>query len=438
MGEWSSLPAMDINPVGFGARNRALSADADLRQQQADQYRKLSPLELANEQLDVDNKRDMNPLNLRAKQNQQRLDDLDTGNKVIGQVVRDTMAADQADKVDVWDRGMKEAADSGVKAARQHIGHYRDDLAERLDDVYNGGADGKGGSRGGERIDKQADAVERVAIDRQVAQMKPADMILATKKANDVINSFNKVTDKASWDHELEYLKLNGIDTSGMPAEWSDLNFAAAKHMIEKKLVPYRDSMMERATILGIGAKPPALPQLGKSTLVGTDPGSRKPVYHNAETGEDTRGPYAIEPKARGAMSKFQFSYQAAIDDGMTPGEALKFANGQTIVRPERLEAMAAAQATKDLQALSFTDGIDNIGDKEAWLRSKTAEHLAKLKTAAEQGVPGGPKGGGGEKGGGGLPPRALADLKKHAGKRVTFGKNGTYVWKNGRAVKVE
>lgn len=428
MGEWSSLPAMEINPVGFGAKNRAALAESDLAQLRLDQARQLAPLDLQEKQATV-------PLTIRQKQNEQRVSDIDTGNKVIGQVVRDTMAADPEERAKVWDRGMQGAVDSGVAAARQHIGHFRDDLMERMDDVYNGAAEGK---RGGGAIDAKAGELDRQAVERQVAQMKPAELVQSAKRANDIINSFNKVTDKDSWDHEIEYLKMQGIDVAQiMPnTEWSALNYTAVKNRITKKLAPYRDAMMDRSMVLGIGAKPPEPTPVGKSTYIGTDPDTHQPVYHNQDTGQDTRGPYAVQPKGSAGLATFQGKYMAALNSGMGDSDALQFANGRKSLPPERLQAIALQQATKQLADETLAGAT--IENPEAWVRSKTVENMTLLTKAAGSGsapAPAAQRGGGG---GGGPPQQVMDQLKKAGGKPLRFGNQQVWKWQNGRAVRVQ
>lgn len=425
MPEFSTLPALDINPVGFGAKNDLVRAQADAAQQETE----LNKFKLQREQA-------MLPLDIQEAKNKSYLDQQGTNNSLISQVVRDTMAADPDQRASIWDQGMRDAQGKGATAASQYVGRYREDLADNLADYYGGQA--AGGPQRRNSVDAKADEVRQDAMDRQVAQMPPDQLALSLQKAQKVVNSFNSVHDQASWEQEMAYLKQNGIDPSSIlpDTQYSPLNYAAVKRKISQDLAPYMNSMSRRQSILAIGATPPAAPPLGKSTYVGMDSNGR-PVYHNPDTNMDTVGQVPITPGSggKGRMSDFQFRVAAFKRNGMSDNEAIQAAQNSRRVPPERLRAIATQEAGKQLADLSLSG--ETIPNAQQWLKSKTDEIYGQLSASAEQPMP--TPGGARQTGAGAPIPQKAADaVKAKGGQPVTFANGQQWVWRNGKPTRIK
>lgn len=369
MADLSALPALSIDPVGFGARNSLLQSQAASAYQQQQTQSQLAPLEVERAQA-------LTPLEIQAAKDKQRMEEMQTSNAVLAQVAKDAQAADPEDAPSIWDQGMKKAAANGITTAGQYVGHYRPDLAERVTDIYGGaGGQGRGGA-GGESAAGITTDVQ--AVDRAVASMPPAQLGISLKRADFLINSFNNVKDRQSWDNEIQLLKDNGIDVSHIlpNTEWNPLNYAAASRAI-KNLTPYRDAMAKRSAILSTGAVPPAPAPQGTSSFIGTDPQTQRPVYHNPVTGQDTIGQNPVGPKPSSAISTFQYKLATARNSGMTDEDAMQFANGKKTLPAERLRAIALEQANKELGDITLSGTM--IPNPEDWVRRKAAENYAIL-----------------------------------------------------------
>lgn len=428
MAELSGLPALDIDPVTFGARANQAMTTSMLAQQEA-------PLELQQQQVATQKASALAPLEIEEQKNRSRLQDLATANQTLAQVAKDAQAADPADAPDVWDRGMKAAADNGVGVASQYVGHYRPDLAERVGDVYGGQGQGSANAPGA-----GAPAPDPQALQRAVAQLPPEKLTTALGNLNRAITSFNSVKDQQSWEAELQALKDGGIDVSKfLPSlDWNPMNYAAAARAI-KSMVPYRDAMASRAALLTAGVTPAAPAPLGTSTYIGIDPETQKPIYHNSVTGQDTVGQQPIGPKPTAAVSTFQYKLRVAQGAGMSDQDALAFANGTKALPPERLQAIALTEANKELGDATLAGAV--IPNPDAWVRDKAQQNFQLLSSSAVK-APGGGAGGGGSTtpAPAALPARALSAVQAAGGKPVKFNNGLTYKWdaRAKRAVQVQ
>lgn len=432
MADLSGLPALDVNPIGFGADTNNRAAVSQLNQLAVQKAQALQPLE-------IEQQSKLIPLEIKEKQDASRLQEMQTANTTLAQVAKDAAAADPADAPRIWDEGMQAAAQRGVSAASQYIGHYRPDLAERVGDVYGGGAQGKGGSSSAATQSPQ----DQAAIERAVAGMPVAQVQTALGNLNRAITSFNNVKDQQSWEDELQALKEGGIDPSKfLPSlDWNPMNYATAARTI-KSLVPYRDAMAGRAAILAAGGRAAEPTPLGTNTYIGTTPDKQLPVTLNTTTGKESVGDVPVGPKPSAATSTFMFKQKMAIDAGMTQAEALNFANGVKSLPPERLQEMALSEANKELGDASLAGAV--IPDPDAWVRDKAAENY-KLLTSSAVAAPGGGAGGGAgttrtPPPASQLPKRAIDTLKAAGGKPVKFNNGFSYKWdsKTQRAVPVQ
>lgn len=435
----SGLPALSIDPVGFGARANQEVTQSMLAQQSA-------PIELQQRQLQADQATALAPLALKEAQQKSRLQDIATANETLAQVAKDAQAADPADAPDIWDRGMKAAVAQGVANANQYIGHYRPDLAERVGDTYGGQ-----GSGNGSKLAAAAAAQDQAGADRAVASMPAGQIQKSVGTFTAVENSWNKFRSNPSATADdlraqVGFLRQQGIPVdqvfAGIDFSRSDpasyaRNYAmanAAMQKLEASARPIYDAMQRRLGPMAIGAPAVAPVPLGTNQYIGTEPSTQFPVTINTVTGKEGVGNVPVGPKPAAAMSTFLLKQKMFADAGYSPTDALNLANGTKALPPERLQAMALEQANKELGDATLADAI--IPNPDEWMRQKAAENLRVLtgSTAAARATPGGVGGAPPSA----LPPQALAVLKQNAGKRVTFGKNGTYVWRDGRAVKVQ
>lgn len=435
---YSGLPAMDIDPLRKAAEMSRLQAETRGLQQNFDAgILDMDAKRLSNEgsKLDLAAKTALQPLAIKGAQQQSRLADIASSNEILAQVAREAQAADPADAPDIWDRGMKAAAEQGITTADQYVGHYRSDLAERVGDVYGG----QKASRGADK-DQPPQAFDAPAVNRALASMPPEKLKSAHANLNRAIEGFNRVKDKETWDAELQQLRDGGIDPSSfLPSlDWNPLNYAAAAKVV-KNLIPYRDAMGTRAALIGAGAAPPEAAPQGTSSYIGTDKSSGKPIYFNSSTGKETVGAREIGAKPTASVSVFQLKHDMAVENGMSESDALAFANGQKPVPQERLMAMAKDQANREYSNLTFAG--EQIPNPQQWIDKKTQDNFKLLTSAAAPG-PGG-AGAGGRKAPpppAAIPQRAVDALKSAGGKPVTFQNGLSYRWdaKAQKAVQVQ
>jgi hypothetical protein len=239
MPDLSGLPALSVNPVGFGATANEAAAQSGLAQLNLQRQQTLQPLELEQQSQLI-------PLATEAKKREAMLAQTQAGNDMIAQAAKDAQAADPADAPSVWDAGMQKAADAGHPAARQFIGHYYPAKADQISAVYGAPAAGESGSQS---ANSQAPAgPDPKMLDMQISQLPPQQIAQSLGNMNRAISSFNNVKDKESWDAEIQTLRQNGIPIDKLlpNTEWNPLNYASAARLI-KNMTPIRDAM-ERAT----------------------------------------------------------------------------------------------------------------------------------------------------------------------------------------------
>lgn len=433
MAGFSAIPALDVNPIGFGAANTAAMLSNANQAQEYQARQQLLPGQIADQQAEYAQKSQLRPLELKGAQQQSDLKSIDYANDTLAQVAKNAQAADPDDAPTVWDEGMKAAAAKGVTQASQYISHYRPDLAERIGDVYGSRAGGGGGGKAAATA--AGPAGDPAAIARAVAQLPPEKLQTSLRNLNAAIQGFNRVKDADTWNAELDTLRNSGmaVDQFLPNQDWNPLNFAAA-HSIIQKLTPVRDAMAMRAASMQMGlpaVQPP--PQYEpQSTYVGIDRDTGQPVYHDVHGGPDTMGANAIAPKPSAGMATFMLKQSAYLQSH--PGDdagALEFANGKKNLSPAQMMQSATDLANKQLADETLAGAT--IPDPDSWVKQKKAEIYKSLSTAEAPAAPNrsapAPAA---------LPARALDALKKANGQPIRF--NNGQSWRmgpNGKPVRV-
>ncbi|HZZ36009.1 MAG TPA: hypothetical protein VFE03_09805 [Caulobacteraceae bacterium] len=161
----------------------------------------------------------------------------------------------------------------------------------------------------------------------------------------------------------------------------------------------------------------------GRSILVGTDPETGVGIYFDPDTGEETRGENRLAAKpgsgAGGTATQFKYNAWLSAHPGDRDG-ALEFSSGRKRMAPEQARAIAAAQASRDMQA-AMLGGVQ-IDDPEAYRKQQEEIHFRDLTVATTAPVPN-PAGGGPPAAGGGVqaPADAVAYLKAHPNLAAQF-----------------
>lgn len=447
MADFSQLPALDIDPVGFGAKDALAQAQAQNAQQALVaakaanlEQQQLAPDVLAAKKAQLQEQTTLAPLDTTSAQQRSQLETTDYGNKQLAQVAAATAAADPTDAPDIWDDGMKKAAANGVTTASQYIGHYRPDLAERVQDVYGGAGSGQRGAGGAGAAEASSGGADPVQIQRAVASMPIGQAQTALRNLNRAITSFNGVKDQASWDAEMTNLQESGINVDAfLPnTDWNPLNYAAASRVV-KSLTPYRDAVAQRVAITDVGGAAPAAGQLYEPdyALAGVNT-TGKPVYFDKHSAAERVGESTIGAKPSAATGTFMMKQNAWLS--AHPGDqqgALEFANGKRSMDPSQMQVEALNQANKELGDAVLAGA--QIDDPDKWVRQRTAQNFQQISSASfsapgSNGTPGATTSGGAA-----LPARAVQAVKAAGGKPVKFN-NGT-VYKmgaNGQPIRVQ
>ncbi len=197
------------------------------------------------------------------------------GNTMMSQAATSALTADPDDAPRIWDDQMNKLAQSGVSGASQYVGHYRPDLAQRVQSAFSSGG-GKGGGTKGNPADQLAPAQAQA-----LSQMQPDQKAQALKNMNLAIDGFNKVNDQQSWNAEIEQLKQAGIPVDKMlpSLEYTPMNYRNAYQAIQK-LVPMRDAIQGEQTASAFGVNAPITAPV--------NPGEAKPgdVVYDKTTGK--------------------------------------------------------------------------------------------------------------------------------------------------------
>jgi hypothetical protein len=393
----------------------------------------LRPDALAARQAELQKESALAPLDVQAAQQKSALGNIDYANQLVAQAARAAQMADPADAPQIWDDAMQKAAAAGSPNARQYIGHYRPDLAEKVVGTF--GTQTQGSQRGAGAAAGGSPATDPMAVDRAVAQMSPDVMQKGIVNMNRAISGFNNIKDEQSWNDELDQLRQAGIPVETLlpSTEWNPMNYAAAYKAVQS-IAPYRDAIARRLAISSTGMNPAAPPPMYEPNqqYIGIDPNTKQPVYHDVHGGPDTLGQFPVGPKPSASTSNFLAKQQAwlAVHPNDDSG-ALEFANGKRNMDPAQMRLGAQNAASRELANLALTPEGMNIADPQTWVKNRTEEIYNSMQSAQAPAPAASPAPSQ-------LPARAMQAVKAANGKPVRFNNGHSYVWKNGKAVAVQ
>lgn len=305
------------------------------------------------------------------------------------------------------DAALQRLVDGGNADAGQYIGKLSQATTDRLADGLEGAAVRQpsaasaalaGGSDGG-----GGPAVLR----QQLAQLPDQVLSAAYQKASDYDAALQRIyhapNPQKQWDIEAQEHAPQLI------GRYSPLRLGQMMKETESNL-PIMASIMDEKG-LGLPGAPPATeykeaggnlyaidqyaaggptvkPVTNNSTLVGTDDQNRG-IYHGPQG--ETVGDHPLGAKpGTDRDTVFQQKQDAwiAVHPGDNAG-ALAYASGRGgTMQPAQIQTAAAAQAAKDLQALSAAGSPP--ADPNAYLAQQTALHASEISAAAASTAPGG------------------------------------------------
>lgn len=444
-GGYSQLPELSANPIGSAIST--MSALQNYGTEQAEAPARLSILNT-----EADEATALEPLKVQQAKTQSQLQQMQFGNESIAQVLRDTEAADPEDRPTVFDQGMKNAAAAGAQAAGQYIGHYSNELAERLSDVYGApAAGGAGGSRS--RGTDPASMAQDQSIARTVAGM-PADHVqLALGNINKAVTGFNRVNNAQDLQNEVQLLQDGGIPVQKMfpgidfsrtdPATFA-MNYSAVQRFLTR-MQPYRDALASRSDIEAVGGTNPQPAPMyePRYEYIGTDQSTQKPVAMEQHSGTFAEGPTAIGAKPSAAIATFNYKYNFAKGLNWSDNDAAEFAQGKRAMEPAQMREAARAEATREYGDISMSDP-DRIKDPQGWIDQETDRIYGQIS----QGGAGAGAQAPGMRGPGGAPPagaqqgqppaRAINYLRGLGGRPYRFPNGQVWTWRNGKAQRVQ
>jgi hypothetical protein len=401
-------------------------------------YQGTNALDIATQQQKLQDVTTLDPLQRQAQAlNIQRTSDLqgaDYSDQMLAQVARDAQAADPDQAPLVWDRGMSSLAQKGVNAASQYVGHYRNDLADRVSQVY--------GTKEGAQPAQSA--YDPMMLTRAVQGMDPAQRQTALAKQNMIISAFNGVTDEASWNDALGKMRQEGIPVDQIipqGAHWQ-YNYLMAKRLLQSRIMPMRDALADAVESEASGAPLVQAPlPKGMVPKVLAQPSANGTLMEqNPITGEifDTGTKIGARPSAGAAL--FDYKKQAALDAGMTPIQAMEFANGKRDMSEAQMRLAAVNSALLEQHNGEMPDGAN----PQQWLQQRQDYYYHQLAGAGSTspakatGAPSPSPAAGQGGASGGLPDRAVQAVKSANGKVVTFHSGQKWRWDNGKAVRVQ
>src|SRR5258708_3038560 len=97
-----------------------------------------SPLAALGEVQDYQKQSSLQPLQIQEAQDEASIRHTQYGNSMLAQAADEALAADPDKAPAAWDARMNELANAGVPSARQYVGQYRKDLAERVKGSFGG------------------------------------------------------------------------------------------------------------------------------------------------------------------------------------------------------------------------------------------------------------------------------------------------------------
>lgn len=213
-----------------------------------------NPFKAATEVYDFQTANELRPLAVQAKKEAFDAAHTDYGNNALADAAAIASVADPDDAPRIWDEQMGKLAQSGVAGASQYVGHYRPDLANRVQSAFGPQqATGKG-SASTNPAAQPLNPQQATAL----AQMPPDKQQQSLKNMNMAIEGFNNVHDQQSWDAELDQLRQAGIPVDQfLPnTEYNPLNYRNAYQAIQK-LTPMRDALQTAQTDAAFGVNAP-------------------------------------------------------------------------------------------------------------------------------------------------------------------------------------
>jgi hypothetical protein len=389
----SMLPALDVQQYNVASPLEEAAKIQQLQGENALQPARLQALntENAQRQSELTTYNALQPGVIAQAKAQSQLQQANDFQTQVGQVAKQVQALDPDERADYWDAQLKKLAGNGNVIASQYIGHYRDDLAQSVSDTYGTGAQAEGG-RQPPAARSQISSVmnDPEALQRTIAQMTPPQRVQSLKIQNALITAFNGITNEQSFNAAIDDVRRSGfpVDRFISPSAPWQTNYAAIHNRIQS-MVPERDALADYVARETSGAPIGAAAPLGQSMYIGSQPGTQFPVYHNPVTNQDTTGTTPVGPKPSAAISTFMFKQRAGLDAGMTPDQALEFANGKRDMSPAQMQEAASAQAGRDLADLSLAGAPP--ADPKAYLVQQTQAHMADLANASGTGGGGAP-----------------------------------------------
>lgn len=407
---------------GYGAQTVLLPSEADemvARSQLAKQQSQLGQATLADKIAMSGTQRDSSALALADARTSSLAKTTATDQQLIAN------AAALATTPDEWDQAMQGLADKGVKEARQWVGRFSEQTKGRVTNAYSAGSPssalsamqsdnptGAGGAQSG-LADVAGgagaginDGATTGAFDQQLASLPPPAVKALYDKTEAIRAAVQAVAQSPNpsqtWDQQAAQM--------GHP-EWVGKYSPQALQQLTQQTIPLSNYLRGRITREGMGVpdakipaeikdaggvlyavdktdpsnpKTTALTPRGKWVLVGTDPESKMGIYQDSGTGEEKMGTMALAAKPGGAggrSSVFGQKQQAWLDahPGDTQG-ALDFAGGHKTMSAPQARTAAAAQAARDLQAITLGGGT--VPDPEAFLKKAEDEHFAETMTS--------------------------------------------------------
>ncbi len=364
-GAGGMLPEMSFQPMQLGQV-----------QQEADQYqaeKTLAPEELEYQQQALQQKTSQLPLQQQEAEESAQLKKAGFGNDMLAQVARDAQAADPSDAPMIWDKGMKRLSDQGIDAAGQYIGNYRQDLAQRVGDVYSGRAQA-------EHDQNQSQNFNATAAFAAIQKMPLADRQKALQNQNAAIEGFNNVHDEQSWKDELAKLSQVNPQIAQMFPPGADWRYQyGVAHKLLQSITPMRDMIAQSVISEATGAPAPEpLPFYGKGAagLMGYSvtgyTADHRPIYTQKGNPENTYvggvpGGYGAKPSA--GMELYDQKKADGLSVGMSDADAIAFANGKKTPSDSELANMAAERANQELG--DATLAMQQIADPTAYVNQR-------------------------------------------------------------------
>lgn len=377
-----------------------------------DKARQLAPIdvqkaqtELGESQLRLDTANKLAPYTIKAAGQKSDTETQDYQNGLLAEAARAAQAADPNDpkaQADIWDQKMQEAADKGVKNAKQYIGNYTSKLAENVADTY-GPRTQAGQRRGADGTNKPAAGFDTDQYSRAIATAPAPAVQKSLETYNKIISAFGRAQTPEQLRDEITELKTAGVQIppslAGLDFNRTDkfsyaTNHAAVDKFLNEQVIPRRDILAARAADLeaaqsGLPAPQPKPLYEPKYVLSGTQQGTGKGVYVEQTSGEEKVGGSSLGPKPSAQTSLFMYKQQAWLTTH--PGDAqgaLDYAQGKRTLSPQEVQKYAITQASRELYDTTLSDpGFQPEGGPEAWINKKAAEIAAQITQAGPPGA---------------------------------------------------